>query len=132
MQVSCNKVGEMRYVPHGTSNDRARLRHPSQRSPDVPSARQMRAIRPTIQPSLHLPFDLPLQATAVEYVGHNTIQRISYGMGFSRVNRRFDVRKPVTGGEGVRPVITTATTTHSTPQIFYLQLALRTCPTPVA
>jgi hypothetical protein len=37
------------------------------------------------------------------------------------------------GGEGVRPVVTTATATHSPPQIFFRQLArMRTCPTLVA
>ena len=45
-------------------------------------------------------------------------------MGFSRVKARIYSVKPNTGGEGVRPVITTATTTHSTPQIFFRQLAL--------
>ena len=78
-------------------------------------------------------FDLPLQAVAVEHVTNNTIQRISYGMGFYSVGMHFDVQKPDIGGEGVRPVITTATTTHSTPQIFFCQLArMRACPTPVA
>ena len=45
-------------------------------------------------------------------------------MGFYSVGMHFDVQKPDIGGEGVRPVITTATTTHSTPQIFFRQLAL--------
>ena len=137
VQVSCNSVREMRYGLHVTSNDRARLRPPfaapAERPPCVPSARQMRASRATFQRSQQAAFDLPLQAADHEHVANNSLQRISYGMGFYSVGMHFDVRKPVTGGEGVRPVITTATTTHSTPQIFYLQLArMRTCPTPVA
>jgi hypothetical protein len=36
---------------------------------------------------------------------------------------RFYSEKPATGGEGVRPGITTATTTHTPPQTFFCQLA---------
>ena len=36
---------------------------------------------------------------------------------------RFYSEKPATGGEGGRPVITTATATHTPPQIFLRQLA---------
>ena len=140
VQVSCNRVREivcvrtkMRYGPHVTSNDRAPAPAPRAARCAACSARQKRPLRASNQPSRQPTFDLLLQAVVVEQVGNNTIQDTSYGMGFSRANRRFDARKPVTGGEGVRPVITTATAIHSTPQIFYLQLArMRACPTPVA
>jgi len=44
-------------------------------------------------------------------------------MGFYRVKPANLQRKPATGGEGVRPGYTTATATHSPPQIFFRQLA---------
>jgi hypothetical protein len=59
----------------------------------------------------------PLQAVAVEQVGHNDAQCTSCGMAIllCKTSDR--------GGEGVRPGYTTATATHSPPQIFFRQLA---------
>lgn len=72
---------------------------------------------------VHAPFGLPLQVVAVEHVGNNAIQDRLYGVGFYRVNRRIHSVKLAIGGEGVRPGITTTTSTHKTLQTFFRQLA---------
>jgi hypothetical protein len=82
MQVSCNKVVEMRYGPHVTSNDRARAHDPPSSPVNVPSAPSNVARRAPKRRIRHPTFDLPLQAAAAERVGHNDAQCTSYGMGF--------------------------------------------------
>ena len=114
---------KMRYGPADTRDDRAPAPAPRAARCAARAARHKRPRRASFQPSLHLSFDLPLQAVAHEHVGHNSLQHISYGMGFPRVNQRIYRVKPAIGGEGVRPGYTTATATHSPPQIFLRQLA---------
>ena len=124
---SCTKY--MRYVLWIVYNHRVRVCEPSATPPCASRGPSIDAYRPSNGPSLHLPFGLPLQTAAAEYVGHNDIQQPSYRMGFPRVKRQIYRVKPTTGGEGVRPGYTTATTTHKTPQIFFRQLArMRACP----
>ena len=70
VQVSCNKVGEMRYGPRDTRDDRARQRQPRSSCPVAP-LRASRgpsndALRPTNWRSRHAPFGLPLQVAATE------------------------------------------------------------------
>lgn len=100
--------------------------HPLQRSPAslcVPSARQKRRHRATFRRSRQAAFGRPLQAAVAEHVANNSLQHISYRIGFYRVNRRIHTGKPATGGEGVRPGYTTATATHNPPRTFFRQLA---------
>jgi hypothetical protein len=70
----------MRYAPHSTSNDRAPapapLAAPAVRPIGTSQARPLCTIS-VVSPTW---FGRPLQAVAVEYVGHNTIQHTSYGM----------------------------------------------------
>lgn len=73
---------EMRYGSPVTLNDRAPAPAPRAARCAARSARHKRPRRAPFQPSLHLPFDLPLQAVADEHVGNNTIQDRLYGMGF--------------------------------------------------
>jgi hypothetical protein len=115
----------MRYDPWIVYNHRAPAHDPPSSPVNVPSARQKRPRRPINRPSRHRSFDLPLQAVAIQRVGHNSLQHISYRMGFYSV-------KCQTGVEGVRPVYTTATATHKPPQIFFRQLAPSHLRTPVA
>jgi hypothetical protein len=107
---------EMRYAPWIVYNHRAPASRPPSSPVNVPSARQKRPRRAPKRRFRHVTIEPPLQAAAAERVGHNAILCISYGMGFYRV-------KPAIGAEGVRPGYTTATATHSTPQIFFRQLA---------
>jgi hypothetical protein len=115
----------MRYDPWIVYNHRARAHGLPAARCAACSARQKRPRRAPKRHVRHVTFDLLLQAIALQQVGNNTIQRISYGMGFYSV-------KCQTGGEGVRPVYTTATATHKPPQIFFRQLAPSHLRTPVA
>jgi hypothetical protein len=111
---SCTK--EMRYGLHVTSNDRA----PASDTPSLPAAPRSGAsagYKPRVfgasgRPRLTCPCKLlRLSRLAITqyYVRH-----MEWG---------FYSEKPATGGAGVRPGYTTATATHSPPQIFFRQLA---------
>ena len=116
MQVSCNKVGEMRYRPHATSNDRApapRLLRPpstSHRPAKSDPTEHQSGASGTLR--LSRPCKL-LRFSRLAITMHN-VRHMEWG---------FYSEKPATGAEGVRPGYTTATATHSTPQIFFRQLA---------
>ena len=82
MQVSYNRVREMRYGPHVTSNDRAPTPDPPSSPVNVPSAPSIVARRAPKRRIRHVTIEPPLQAVAVEQVGNNDAQCTSYGMGF--------------------------------------------------
>lgn len=92
----------IRYGPRDTRDDRARHRPPLAAPAGSSFSPSIDAPRPTSRPVLHLPFNRPLQTAAVEWVGHNSLQRISYGMGFYSVGMHFDAPKPEAGGGGGR------------------------------
>ena len=86
----------IRYSPQIVYNHRASA--PAPRAARLaPQHRLSDARRPSNGPSLHLPFDLPLQAVAHEQVANNRILCTSYGMGFllcktsDRGGRGFDL-----------------------------------------
>jgi hypothetical protein len=116
MQVSCNKVGEMRYGPHATSKHRApasRLLRPlstSHRHAKSDPAEHQTGAFGTLR--LTRPCKL-LRLSRLDITQYNT-GHMEWG---------FYSEKPATGAEGVRWRPATATATHSPPQIFFRQLA---------
>jgi hypothetical protein len=107
---------KMRYDLHGTSNDRAPAPAPRAARCAACSARQTWLAEHQSGASgtsrLGRPCKL-LRLSRLPITMHNV----------RHMEWRFYSEKPATGGEGVRPVITTATTTHQPPQIFLRQLA---------
>jgi hypothetical protein len=93
----------MRYVPWIVYNHRVRVCEPSATPLRGPRGPSIDALRPANGPSRRAPFGRPLQAAAAEYVGHNSLQHISYRVGIYSVGVHFDVPKPEAGGEGVAP-----------------------------
>jgi len=115
----------MRYGPHATSNDRApasRLLRPSSTfhrpAKSDPTEHQSGA---SVTARLSRPCKL-LRLNGLAITMHNV----------GHIEWRFYSVKPATGGEGVRPGYTTATATHSPPQIFFRQLAPSQLTPPVA
>ena len=90
----------MRYSPWIVYNYRVRVCEPSATPLRASRGPSTDARRASFRPSLHLPFDRPLQAADMQHVGNNTIQRISYGVGIYSVGMHFDVPKPEAGGRG--------------------------------
>ena len=135
VQVSCNSVGEMRYGPADTRDDRARHRLPRSSCPAAPLrssfGTSIDARRPSNGPPRQRPFGRPLQAVAVEHVGHNSLQRISYGMGFLQsrsVNSQCETRHR--GGRGFDLLLRRRRRRISPLRFFCANWPLRACASP--
>ena len=80
-----------------TARPRPRLAAPV----PAPRHRLSDALRPSNGPPRQRWFGRPLQAAAAEQVANNSLQHISYRMGFSRVNQRiYRVKLATRGGGG--------------------------------
>jgi hypothetical protein len=115
VQVSCNKVKKMRYAPSVTRKHRA----PAP-APGTPAHRPSIALLTFPDARFDDPDTLRL-ADPCKPLSSSTLPITEYYV--RHMERGFYSVKPAIGGAGGRPVITTATATHSPPQTFFRQLA---------
>lgn len=122
VQVSCNKVGEMRYGLHGTSNDRARSRMPraAPRKRAAPPLGRSPSTVPVPSSRLRLTYPCKLLRLSTLPITMHNVRHMEWG---------FYSVEPAKGGEGGPTWIYDGDDDASPPSDFFSPTGpLRACP----